>query len=155
MADQLDQIREHARPFLEDGEEMIAVTTASPRGRMTAMAAGGVGTMIGQKMVGGQVKRAQHVGLRVESDMAVVLTPRRLLTLKVSYTMRGTIKGVREVLSSIPLSDVDSIEAKRVGLGAVLVLAVSGGEPVKLECQVGRARRIADAFNQTAGRAVA
>src|SRR4051812_45143627 len=134
MADQLDQIREHARPFLEDGEEMIAAMTASPRGRNTAVAAGGIGSMIGQKMVSGQVKRAQHVGLRVESDMAVVLTGRRLMTLKVSYSMRGAVKGVREVLSAVPLSEVDSIEAKRVGLGAILVLAVSGGEPIKLEC---------------------
>src|SRR3954453_5226430 len=125
MADQLDQIREHAQPFLEDGEEMIAATTASPRGRFTAMAAGGIGTVIGQKMVSGQVKRAEHVGLRVESDMAVVLTRQRLLTLKVSYTMRGAIKGVREVLSAIPLSDVDSIEAKRVGLGEATPRAVA------------------------------
>src|SRR3954453_24149205 len=119
MADQLDQIREHAQPFLEDGEEMIAATTASPRGRFTAMAAGGVGTMIGQKMVSGQVKQAENVGLRVESDMAVVLTRQRLLTLKVSYTMRGAIKGVEEILSSIPLSDVDPIYVHPLGLGTV------------------------------------
>jgi hypothetical protein len=49
MADQLDQIRQYAVAFLEDGEELVAAMTASPRGRNTATAAGGVGSMIGPR----------------------------------------------------------------------------------------------------------
>jgi hypothetical protein len=152
MADQLEQIREHAQPFLEDGEELIAAMTAAPRGKTTSVAAGGIGGMIGHKMVSGQVKRAEEVGLRLDSNMAVVLTRQRLLALKVSFTVGGAIKGVGEQLGSVPLSEVESIEAKRVGLGGNLVLVVRGGDPIKLECRVGRARQLVEAFELAAAR---
>lgn len=146
MADQLEQIRQYATVFLGDGEELVAAMTASPRGKNTAMAAGGVGSMIGSKMVQGQVKNANAAGLRVESQMALVLTQRRLLTVKVGYTLGGTINGVKELLSAIGLEEVAAIEAKRVGLGGVLTITPRGGQPIKLECQVGRARQFAEAF---------
>jgi len=146
MADQLEQIRQYAQAFLDDGEELVAAMTASPRGKNTAMAAGGVGSMIGSKMVQGQVKRAEAAGLRVESQMALVLTQRRLLTVKVGYTLGGAINVVKHVLSAIAIHQVESIEAKRVGLGGVLAITPRGGEPIKLECQVGRARQFAEAF---------
>src|ERR1700760_2454584 len=150
MADQLEQLRQYARTFLDDGEELLAAMTASPRGRNTATAAGGVGSMIGHKMVQGQVGRAKAAGLRVESQMAIVLTQRRLITLKVGYTLGGTINGVTDVLSAIGLEEVESIGARRVGLGGLLIVTVRGVEPIKLECQVGRARRFAEAFTRTA-----
>lgn len=150
MADQLEQIRQYAQVFLDDGEELVAAMTASPRGKNTAMAAGGVGSMIGSKMVQGQVKNASAVGLRVESQMALVITQRRLLTVKVGYTLGGTINDVKQVLSAIALDDVESIEAKRFGLGGVLTITPRGGQPIKLECQVGRARQFAEAFARAA-----
>lgn len=150
MADQLEQIGQYARTFLDDGEELVAAMTASPRGRNTAMAAGGVGSMIGTKMVQGQVSRAKAAGLRVESQMALVLTDRRLLTVKVGYTLGGTINAVKEVLSAIAIGEVASIEAKRFGLGGVLTVTARGAEPIKLECQVGRARQFAEAFARAA-----
>jgi hypothetical protein len=150
MADQLEQLRQYARTFLDDGEELLAAMTASPRGRNTATAAAGVGSMIGYKMVQGQVGRAKAAGLRVESQMAIVLTQRRLITLKVSYTLGGTVNGVKDVLSAIGLEEIESIEAKRMGLGGLLIITVRGVEPIKLECQVGRARRFAEAFTRAA-----
>jgi hypothetical protein len=155
MSTQLEQIRDHAQPFLGAGEELIAALTASPRGRSTAIAAGGAGSMIGYKIASGEVKKGGQVGLRIEPNMAVALTQARLLTLKVKISMGGTITGVTEVLSAVPLSEVTAIEAKRFGLGGILVLSVGGGKPVKLECRVGRARELVDAFNQTVGRAAA
>jgi hypothetical protein len=146
MADQLEQIRQYAHLFLDDGEELVAAMTASPRGKNTAMAAGGVGSMIGSKMVQGQVKNASAAGLRVESQMALVLTQQRLLTVKVGYTLGGAINGVKHVLSAIRLGEVGSIEPRRVGLGGVLTITPRGGQPIKLECQVGRARQFAAAF---------
>ena len=152
MADQLEQIRQYAKAFLDDGEELVAAMTASPRGKNTAMAAGGVGSMIGSKMVQGQVKNASAAGLRVESQMALVITRRRLLTVKVGYTLGGAINGVKHVLSAIALDEVESIEAKRSGLGGVLIITPRGGQPIKLECQVGRARQFAEAFTRMAVR---
>jgi hypothetical protein len=82
--------------------------------------------------------------------MALVLTQRRLLTVKVGYTLGGTINDVKRVLSAIPLDEVASIEAKRFGLGGVLTITPCGGQPIKLECQVGRARQFAEAFTHAA-----
>jgi hypothetical protein len=155
MADQLEQIRQYAVAFLDDGEDLVAAMTASPRGRNTAIAAGGVGSMIGSKMVSGQVERARAVGLRIESNTALVLTQRRLLTLKVGFSMGGAITGIKELLSAIALRDIESIEAKRFGLGGLLIITPDGGQPIKLECRVARAREFVDAFNRAAARAVA
>jgi hypothetical protein len=146
MADQLEQIRQYAVAFIEDGEELVAAMTASPRGRNTATAAGGVGSMIGYKMVSGQVDKAKAAGLRIESNMALVLTDRRLMTLKVGFSAGGAITGVKEFLSAIPLGDVESIEAKRFGLGGLLIITPRGGQPIRLECRVGRARDFVAAF---------
>jgi hypothetical protein len=151
MADQLEQIRAHLQPYLDGGEEPVAAMTAAPRGKNTSIAAGGIGGMIGGKMVSGQVKRADAVGLRLDSNMAIVLTDRRLLAFKVGFTLGGSIKSIEEVLGSVALREVDSIEAKRVGLGGNLVLAVRGGEPIKLECRVGRARELVDAYERARG----
>jgi hypothetical protein len=148
MADQAEQIRQYAHAFLDEHEEVLAAISAAPRGRNTATAAGGVGSMIGYKMVSGQVDRANAVGLRIESNMAVVLTERRLLTVKVGYSLGGAITGVKELLSGIPLEEVESIDAKRVGLGGLLIITVRGGQPIKLECRVGRAREFVEAFNR-------
>ena len=152
MADQLEQIRQYAAAFLDDGEEPLAAITASPRGRNTATAAGGVGSMIGYKMVSGQGDKAKAVGLRRESNMAVVLTQRRLMTVKVGFSVGGTITGVKELLSAIALSDLESIEAKRAGLGGLLIITARGGQPIKLECRVGRAREFVEAFNRAPAR---
>ncbi len=148
MADQMEQIREYAQAFLDEGEVLVAAMSASPRGRNTAAAAGGVGSMIGAKMVSGQVGKAAAAGLRIEANMAVVLTQRRLLTVKVGYSMGGAITGVKELLSAIPLGSVESIDAKRVGLGGLLIITPRGGLPVKLECRAGRARGFAEAFTR-------
>jgi hypothetical protein len=146
---QLEEIQRHGDSFLEDGEELLFALTAAPRGRTTAVAGGGIAGMIGDKMVSGVHKKGENVGLRVESNMVVAITPQRLLTLKVGISAMGKVTAVKEVMSSIPLSEVDSVEAKRMGLGGTLSLGVRGGAPVKLECQVGRARQLVDAFNET------
>jgi hypothetical protein len=104
--------------------------------------------MIGYKMVSGQLDKAKAVGLRIESNMALVLTQRRLLTVKVGYAASGRITGIKELLSGVALADVESLEAKRVGLGGLLIITPRGGEPIKLECRVGRAREFVAAFDR-------
>ncbi len=81
--------------------------------------------------------------------MALALTQRRLLTLKFGTSVAtGKVTEVKELLSSVPLSDVDSIEAKHFGLGAILTLTAGGGAAIKLECRVGGARALVEAFNR-------
>jgi hypothetical protein len=67
----------------------------------------------------------------------------------VGYTLGGTINDVKEVLSAISLGEVEAIEAKRFGLGGLLIVTPRGGQPITLEWQVGRARQFAEAFART------
>jgi hypothetical protein len=85
----------------------------------------------------------------VSSPCGVVLTDRRLMTLEISTSKAmGKPTGVKEVMSSIPLDEVDSIEAKRFGLAGVLLITARGSQ-VKLETKVAPARALADAFAQS------
>ncbi len=64
--------------------------------------------------------------------------------------MGGAITAVKELLSAVGLSDVESIEARRFGLGGILIIRPRGGEPIKLDCRAGRAREFVEAFNRAA-----
>jgi hypothetical protein len=127
-----DKIKEQAQPFLGDGERVLAAFIARPRGATTAGAGGGAG-MIGGRKVGAQNRAAQEAGLQLANPMALALTDSRLLVLQVSPPIAlgkgGDVKGLA---SQVPLTDVDSIEVKRLLVGKVVTLTVRG-TPFKLE----------------------
>jgi hypothetical protein len=149
VSDSQDKLAEGVQPFLEAGESVRATLNAQPRGQTTAAAGGGIARMIGQAKTGKVHKAAGEAGIRVAAPMGVVLTDRRLLTLDISRSLSGKPTGVKEVMSSIPLDEVDSIEAKRFGLAGVLVIVARGSE-VKLEAgKVGAVKAFAEAFAQT------
>jgi hypothetical protein len=75
-------------------------------------------------------------------------TSREARTWRISSSKSGSTR--KHMLSAIALDEVESIEAKRFGLGGVLIITPRGGQPIKLECQVGRARQFADAFMRAA-----
>jgi len=130
------KVKEEMGPFLEEGEEVQAVLIARPRGWTQTMAGGrtfGVGKAIGrhaqQKARGG----ADEAGIQLASPGAIVLTQKRLLTVQTGEALGLGVGGsVKEVLSAVPLSDVDSIKVKRLLLGYVVMLTVRGSE-FKLE----------------------
>jgi hypothetical protein len=66
----------------------------------------------------------------------------------------GAIKEVTEVLSVVPLTDIDSLEVKRVGLTGVMEIAAGGGS-FKLEGKPGDMKELADVFQQAKAKAVA
>jgi DNA helicase TIP49 (TBP-interacting protein) len=80
--------------------------------------------------------------------MAVVITQTQLRTLKIKVSAMGAVTEIKEVLSAVPLNDIDSITVKRMGLGGILAITARGGNPIKLECRVGPARELADAFER-------
>ena len=137
-------IEEGVQPFLEAGEEFLAGGVAAPRGH-TQSVAGARG--LGQKQKGRAVDAAEEAGIRLESPMALALTSRRLLVLKIANPVGMGIGGkVKEVLSAVPVGEVDSIEAKRLLLGSTLTLTVRGVE-MKLEAGAGaRTKELAKAF---------
>jgi hypothetical protein len=148
MADNPELIKELVQPFLEPGELVLGAMTAQPKGRTTAMAGGGVASMIGQSMTGKVASNAKAVGLVVSASMAVIVTQRRLITAKIKISAMGAVTEVKELMSSLPVGEIESVTAKRLGLGGILSITAKGGDAIKLECRVGPARELVDAFEK-------
>jgi hypothetical protein len=143
-----DKITEQAQPYLQDGEQVLAAFMARPRGATTA-GMGGAAGLVGGRKAGQQRGAARAAGLQLASPMALVLTGKRILVLKISPPIAmGKGGDVKELVSEAPLGDVDSIEIKRLLVGKVVTVTVRG-TPVKLEVGAGGdAKGLADAFAQ-------
>ncbi len=150
------KIRDGAAPYLEDGEEVLAAMVARPRGWTQSNASPGGGAVAG--LIGGtlggkkqqqNVGAAEDAGFEITSPMALAVTNRRLLSLKISSPVGLGIGGdVRELVSSAPLSEVDSIELKRLAVGKTVTVTVRG-TPFVLEVGAGaNAKGVAEAFEQ-------
>jgi hypothetical protein len=141
------KVKEGAAPFLEPGEEVVTAVVARPRG-FTQAHAGSL--LLGSKQQAKAGAGAEQAGLRLASPMAVAVTQRRLLTLKIGSPIGLGIGGsVKALLSAVPIADVDSVEVKRLAAGKVLKLGVRGAE-VKLEVNaMTDANGVAEAVNRT------
>jgi hypothetical protein len=150
------KIKEGAAQFMEPGEEVLAAVVARPRGwtQSNASAGGGavagmVGSAIGGKKQKQQVESAEDVGFELPSPMALAVTQRRLLSLDIAAPiglgMGGKVKGLA---SAVPLSDVDSIEIKRLAAGKTVTVTIRG-VPFVLEVGAGaNARGVAEEFEK-------
>jgi hypothetical protein len=150
------KIREGAAPFLEPGEEVLAAIVARPRGWTQAGAsagggalAGAVGGAIGGKKQQRNVEAAQQSGFELASPMALAVTPRRLLSLKVTAPIGlGIGMKVQELVSAVPVAEVDSIEVKRLAVGKTVTVTVRGASFV-LEVGAGAdAKGVAEALER-------
>jgi len=122
-----DKIKEQAQPYLVAGESVLAAFIARPRGATTA-GAGGLGPgLIGGRKVGQQNRAASDAGLQLANPMALALTGHRLLVLRVSPPIAmGKGGDVKELVSEAAVTDIDSIEVKRLLVGKVVTLTVRG-----------------------------
>ncbi len=128
------------------GEPLLGATFAKPRGATTAAAGGGaIAREIGVQWSNSQRRGADGAGLRLGNPGAVAVTPTSLLTLSVGVSMGGQIKEIKEILSTVPLADVEAIEVKRMGLAGVMQIH-AGGSTFKLEGKVPDMRDFAEAF---------
>ena len=150
------KIKDGAAPYLEDGEEVLAAMVARPRGWTQSNAspggcavAGLIGGTLGGKKQQQNVGAAEEAGFEITSPMALAITNRRLLSLKISSPVGLGIGGdVKELVSSAPLSEVDSIELKRLAVGKTVTVTVRG-TPFVLEVGAGaNAKGVAEAFEQ-------
>jgi hypothetical protein len=156
MARSEAKIMEGAAPFLEQGEEVLAAIVARPRGwtQSTASAGGGaaagmVGGMIGGKKQQQNIGAARDSGFELASPMALAVTPRRLLSLKVTAPVGlGIGMKVQELVSAVPISEVESIEVKRLAVGKTVTVTVRG-VPFVLEVGAGaNANGVAEALER-------
>ena len=153
MAKAETKIKDGAAQYLEPGEEVVAAMVARPRGWTQATASPGGGLVAG--MVSGEmghkkqranVEAAEDAGFELASPMALAVTRKRLICFKISSPIGLGIGGdVKEAVSAVPLSAVDSIELKRLAAGKVLTLMIKGTE-FKLEVGAGaNAKGVAEA----------
>jgi hypothetical protein len=146
MANHEEAIRAGATPFLEPGETILAAMVASPRGSTTAQMGGAAG-IIGGGKAGKQGQGADAGGLTVERNSGLVLTPTRLVTLRLGISFTGSVKEVKELLGALPIAEVTSLEASRMGAAGVIKVAANGSE-FKLEAKAGPAKEFAAAFEK-------
>jgi len=81
--------------------------------------------------------------------MALAVTPRRLLSLKVTAPIGlGIGMKVQELVSAVPVSEVDSIEVKRLAVGKTVTVTIRG-VPFVLEVGAGAdAKGVAEALER-------
>ena len=145
MSKQQEQIIEAARGKVD--EEILCAAWAKPRGSSTAAAGGVIAGEIGAQWTGKHHEGAQAAGIKLADPGAVAVTATNLITMAVKVGMTGGIKEVTEVLSVVPLTGVDSIEVKRIGMAGVMEI-ISGGSSFKLEGKVPDLRELAETFER-------
>ncbi|HEY1510557.1 MAG TPA: hypothetical protein VGF93_16225 [Solirubrobacteraceae bacterium] len=146
MSKHQEQIIAAAKGKLD--EEILGAAWAKPRGSMTAAAGGGlIASEIGARWAGKQRKGAAVAEIALGSPGAVAITATSLVTMKVKVSAMGAIKEVTEVLSVVPLGDVDSLVVKRMGMTGVMQIS-AGGSSFKLEGKPGDMKELADVFDR-------
>jgi hypothetical protein len=129
-------------------EQLLAAAWAKPRGAGTAAAGGGlIASEIGARWAGKQRKGGDAIGIKLGNPGAVAVTATSLVTMEVGVSMGGAIKEVKEVLSTFPLAEIDTIEVKRMGLTGVMEIT-AGESSCKLEGKVNDMRELAEVFER-------
>ncbi len=146
MSKHQEQIIAAAKGKLD--EEILGAAWAKPRGSMTAVAAGGViAKEIGARWAGKQRAGAEAAGIELGNPGAVAVTASSLVTMKVKVSAMGAIKEVTEVLSVVPLAEVDSVQVKRMGMTGVMEITAAGNA-FKLEGKPGDMKELAAVFER-------
>ena len=146
MSKHQEQIIEAANGKLD--EEILGAAWGKPRGSQTAAAGAGVIVgEIGARWAGKQRKGAEAAGMELGNPGAVAITPTSLVTMKVKVSAMGAIKEVTEVLSVVPLAEVESLQVKRFGLTGVMEIKAGGGS-FKLEGKPGDMKNLAEVFER-------
>jgi hypothetical protein len=149
LSKQTDQIQAAAAGKV--GEQILAVAFAKPRGATTAAAGGGaIASGIGAGKVGKQNRSAEDAGIALGNPGAVAVTATSLLTMQVKVSFTGQIKEVTDVLSTVPLGEIDALEVKRMGLAGVMEISARGSS-FKLEGKAGDMQEFAEAFQRAKG----
>jgi len=138
------KFEEGVQPYLESGEEVLASCIAQAKGFTRMMVSG---LQLGGREVGQSSAAADSSEVLVENPMALVLTSQRLLTVKISAPIGLGMGGnVKELLTPIPLSEVDSIAVKKIALRQNITLTIRGVEiPLETNAKA-NARGLADEF---------
>lgn len=137
MGKQEQKILDGVRAMLEPGEEPLVALVAQPKGTTKGTVGGSVLGNAGEAM-GGRERRAAGEAataaeLVLEAPCALVLTSSRLLTVKISAPIGLGLGGkVKEVLSAVPVSEVEGVDVKKIALRQNVTLRTRG-QTIELE----------------------
>jgi hypothetical protein len=152
-ADLLAIAQEQGQQFLDPDEHVLAIFQAQPRGAGVAKSGlGAAPQAIGGAWAGKSREGAEGAGLTLVTPMALALTERRVCVFGGNTGgMSGRINELTELVSSAPLSAIDSIQVKGLLVGKSVRIAMNGGE-VKLEGPGGQdVKGFAEMFEKTKG----
>ena len=99
-----EQLKEEARPFLEQGEEIVASIVAQPRGTSNSKVGGLAPQAIGGAWAGKSKQGAEAAGLTLTNPMALALSDRRLIVFGIETSAMGKPKAVKELVSAVPVA---------------------------------------------------
>jgi hypothetical protein len=123
-------MRKSVEPYLEPGEEILAIVLAQAKGAGKAMMLGGVvGVGIHAARQGKRDAANADAEVRLAGRVGIVVTPNRLLLFKGGGQL--TMKA-KELLSEVPIADVDRIEIGK-GMATKPITLVIRGESYTLE----------------------
>ena len=119
------KLEEGAARFLREDERLEVIQPVRNKGALDAAALGGaIGAVAGAKGSKGERAAAADIGVQLGTFMAMGVTNQRLLLLSV-----GGVAKVKELLSEIPIAEVDSITVSKALLGTRkrITVAARGG----------------------------
>ena len=77
--------------------------------------------------MGGQVEEgAEAAGLALTNPMALALSDRRLIVFGIETSAMGKPKAVKELVSAVPVGEVESIQVKRLLVGKTMTVSANG-----------------------------
>jgi len=80
--------------------------------------------------------------------MALALSDKRLIVFGIETSAMGKPKAVKELVSAVPIGEVESIRVKRLLVGKTLTVSANGAE-AKLEVGAGQdAKGLAEQFER-------
>lgn len=125
MSRGMRKLEEGAQPFLREGERIEVIQPVRNKGSLDAAALGGaIGAAAGARGSSAEREAATGVGVELGAFMAMAVTNERLLLFSV-----GGVAKVKDLLSELPLAEVESIEVTKAMLGARkrITVAARGG----------------------------
>jgi hypothetical protein len=141
-------MKKSIEPYLEPGEEPLNVMIVQGKGMMKALIGGGA---VGAAAVGAirdrksRAEAANGDGIELASKMGLVVTPRRLLLFKAGGAM--TLKAT-ELLTEVPIAEVDSLEVGKGALTKPVTITVRG-ESFQVEApKAANTDKLVEAFDQ-------
>jgi hypothetical protein len=143
-------MRKSIEPYLQPDETALEVLIVQNKGMTRALLAGGV---VGQAALGAVRDRKARDGagdgdgdgVELASKMGIAITQRRLLIFKAGGAV--TLKA-KELITEVPISDVDSIEVGKGAMSKPITLTVRG-EAFQVEApRATNTDKLVEAFEQ-------